>query len=148
MAQKNEIRKVYQRERVTVIIPPQMRFMAVRRIRQAPPEELPQARLAEGFKLIRHVINIDLYDPQGGKQSFETFDPPIEIHVRYTPADQAAAAAHKKPLRLAYFYNNKWVYFTKEKHGFYLQSDPNPENGGEGVVKISRWGDPMIGWGA
>ena len=79
--------------------------------------------------------------------SQETFELPVEIHVRHTKADLAAAATHKKPLRLGYFYNNQWVYFTKEKHGFNLQSDPNPETGGKGIVKISRWGDPMIGWG-
>jgi hypothetical protein len=152
MIEKPELVKVFPNEGVTIIIPPQLSFVLVRQKGFISPVTLKRIPLPEGFNLIRPVINIDLFNPHDHGRLQKTFEPPVEIHVRFTRADLAAAEAYKKTLQLAYLFQDKdrkwhWALFTKENSGFELKCDPNPETGGEGVVKISHWGDPMLVWG-
>ena len=142
MIRKTDFLKEY-KAGVTVTISQQTPYIMVRRLRPIPQKALALIPQPRGFKLIRQVINIELVDLRANKQPVETFEPPIEVHVRYTQKDMAAAGGK---LRLVYLFNNQWFYFAEKNHSR-LISDPNPENGGEGVVTISRWDDPMIGWG-
>ena len=146
MIQKNAQVILYKRQQVSVVIPPELSRLQVRRVKLLPPDIIKKTPLPEGFFLIRPVINIDFYDPHSPKTPLDTFNPPVTIHVRYTQADQAAAAAKNGRLNLAYWDNDQWVIFTPEKHKFRLIPDSD-SRGGEGVVEISRWGDPMIVWG-
>jgi hypothetical protein len=143
----------FPKEGVTVTIPEQLSFIIVRQKSLISPRTLKGIPLPPGFILIRPVINIDLFNPRDHGRLLKTFEPPVEIHVRYTHADLAAAEAHEKTLKLAYLFQDKdrqWhcVLFNKEDDHFKLIPDHNPHDGGEGVVKFSHWGDPMIIWGA
>jgi hypothetical protein len=98
------------------------------------------------FTPIRVVANIVL-EEEGKPGTYLTdLGQSVEIKIRYTKKDKAAADASFKPLALAFWDGNRWVRFV-EKHGFVLLPDPDPEKGGVGKVSITRWGDPPISWG-
>lgn len=99
-----------------------------------------------GFKPIRIIANIVL-EEEGKPGAYLTdLGQSVEIKVRYTKKDKAAADAMNKTLALAFWDGSRWVRFT-QKHGFALQPDSNPEKGGVGKVTITQWADPPIGWG-
>lgn len=99
------------------------------------------------FKPIRAVINLGMeFEDQPGEYPDE-LDQEIEVRIRYTRADRVAAEREGKPLVLAYWNGADWIPFTAEKHGFRLEPDSNPNRGGFGVITISKWGDPPVGWG-
>jgi hypothetical protein len=152
MIPKLNLVKVYKRENVTIIVQWQGTSVVVSRRKLISPAIVRHIPLPDDFSLIRPVINIDLH-LRSSSTPLISFNPPIEMHVRYTRADLAAAREHNKPLRLGYYYEIdknqwQWFFFTQEKHQIEDKPDPNPDNGGEWVVYISHWGDPMIGWGA
>jgi hypothetical protein len=152
MIEKPELVKVFRKEGVTVIVPPQKVAVVVSQRPLISPDIVKQIPLPKGFFLIRPVINFDLHRPRSSTP-ITTFDPPIELHVHFTQADMIAAREHKEGLRLGYYYEIekgqwKWFFFDEKKHRIDVKPDPNPENGGEWVVHISKWGDPMIAWGA
>lgn len=99
------------------------------------------------FKPIRAVLNIGI-EVEGRPGEFpDDLDEMVEIKVRYSPADKTAADREGKPLALGYWNGTAWIRFTAEKHGFVLEPDAIPQRGGFGVITISKWGDPPIGWG-
>lgn len=100
-----------------------------------------------GFQPRRLVINVAVEDEDAPGTHLTEFDPPLELRVRYTKADQDRAQSAGRPLALAFWDGSQWVRFTSEKHQFQLQPDANPQSGGVGSVKISRWGDPPVAWG-
>jgi hypothetical protein len=100
-----------------------------------------------GFQPRRLVINVVVEDEDAPGTYRAEFDPPLELKVRYTKADQDLAQRAGRPLTLAFWDGSQWVRFTRAKHQFELQPDANPQSGGLGSVKISRWGDPPVAWG-
>ena len=100
-----------------------------------------------GFSPGRIVINVGAVDQDDENQVITTFDPPMELRIKYTPADQARASAAGKSLNLG-FYNEdlgRWIEFTQQKHSFRLEPDSSG-NTGVGIVQISHWGDPNVAW--
>lgn len=78
----------------------------------------------------RHVINLVFKDAKG--QVVTAFDPPVELHVTLTPAEQARAS-----VQLVHYHprNRKWQAFAETSRV-----------DGEIVATISEWfDDPGIG---
>lgn len=100
-----------------------------------------------GFQSDRLVINFALEDEDNPGVYLEEFEPPFELRVRYTRGDLEKAQKAGKELRLAFWDGTQWVVFTREKHQFELQASSQGDGGGYGIVRISHWGDPNIGWG-
>ena len=101
-----------------------------------------------GFKPGRLVINFELFDEQNPNQFLTVLDEPFEVRIKYTAADLKRAEKAGVSLQLGVWDGNKWVVFTRQKHNFRLKPNAqNPKSGGEGVIEISRWGDPPIAWG-
>ena len=131
---------------VAVQVPDQKNKVKVRKVRLA----LPALRDMPGgpdFRPGRLVINFELVDDDHPDVVLAEFDPPFELRVRYTQADLKRAKAAEQPLTLAFWDGKSWVPFTQKKHGFELQPDSGPGAGGVGYARISRWGDPAVGWG-
>jgi hypothetical protein len=99
-----------------------------------------------GFIPGRVVFNFQIVDEDDPSKILTAFDPPFELRVRYTKADQKRAQDAGKPLQLAFWNGSEWITFTKEKHQYELEPD-SVGSGGEGVAMISHWGDPNVGWG-
>jgi hypothetical protein len=99
-----------------------------------------------GFQPFRLVINLKLVDAAQPDSEVSVFDPPIEVRVRYTAADVAAAEAAGGRLCLGFWDGKQWIRFTPEKHQFRLEPGASPE-AGWGVVSVSHWGDPTKAWG-
>ena len=132
-------------EGATVNIPDQKRKIGVRKLAMG---SLPSMKPSKGgFQPARLVVNFELYDEDQPDKYLVEFDQPFELKVRYTKADMQRADRDGAPLALGFWDGNTWVRFTAEKHGFLLQPDADPSNGGFGVVSISKWGDPPVGWG-
>ena len=96
----------------------------------------------------RIVINVGAVDQDAEDQVIKAFDPPMELRVKYTRADQDRATAAGKSLTLG-FYNEdlgRWIVFTQQKHKFRLEAASSGQ-GGVGIVEISHWGDPHVAWG-
>jgi hypothetical protein len=103
----------------------------------------------DDFKPARIVANIQIVDDEQGGLLTE-FDPPFELRVAYTAADFQRAQTKNQNLTLGFWDGGRWIAFTSAKHGFHLEpAAPNrPLNaGGFGVVTLSKWGDPPLGWG-
>jgi|WetSurMetagenome_2_1015567.scaffolds.fasta_scaffold1038335_1 hypothetical protein len=132
-------------EGVTVHIPDQKRKINVRKLAMGSLASMKPSK--GGFQPARLVANFELYDEDQPEGFLVEFDQPFELRVRYTKADLQHAERDGAPLALAFWDGTTWVRFTAEKHGFNLQPDADPKNGGFGVVSISRWGDPPVSWG-
>jgi hypothetical protein len=96
---------------------------------------------------IRAVMNLGIEIEGRPGEYPDDLQQSVEIRVRYSADDQAAADRLNKPLVLAYWDGKAWIRFTAEKHGFRLEPDAVPHKGGFGVITITRWGDPPIIWG-
>ena len=135
----------FDEERVTITVPNQ-------KVKKAKAVKLPLGKLDEmkgregGFKPGRLVINFALVDEDNPETILTEFDPPFELRVRYTRGDLERAKKAGKSLELGFWNGDEWVVFTQEKHQFELQPDAQGNAGGYGVVLISHWGDPNIGW--
>jgi hypothetical protein len=135
----------FDEERVTITVPDQ-------KVKKAKAVKLPLGKLDElkgregGFKPGRLVINFALVDEDNPETILTEFDPPFELRVRYTRGDLERAKKAGKSLELGFWNGDEWVVFTQEKHQFELQPDAQGNAGGYGVVLISHWGDPNIGW--
>jgi hypothetical protein len=135
----------FDEERVTITVPDQ-------KVKKAKAVKLPLGKLDEmrgregGFKPGRLVINFALVDEDNPETILTEFDPPFELRVRYTRGDLERAKKAGKSLELGFWNGDEWVVFTQEKHQFELQPDAQENAGGYGVVLISHWGDPNIGW--
>jgi hypothetical protein len=99
-----------------------------------------------GFQPHRVVINVALEDEDNPGEFMEAIDMPFELSIRYTRGDLERAQREGGALRLAFWDGSQWVVFTPEKHSFELQPSAQGD-GGYGVVRISRWGDPNVSWG-
>jgi hypothetical protein len=99
------------------------------------------------FKPIRVVANIVLEEDGKPGEYLTDLEQMVEIKIRYTKADKAAADALNKPLALGFWDGTRWVRFTPEKHGFTLLPDVDLNKGGVGKISISKWGDPPSSWG-
>lgn len=99
------------------------------------------------FKPIRAVINVVLEDENKPGVYLTNLEQAVEIRVRYTAEDKQAADAAGATLALGFWDGKQWVRFTRQKHNFDLIPDPDPRKGGYGIVSITKWGDPPIGWG-
>lgn len=134
-------------EGVVVTVQTQKSGKAVK-IVKFPPKRASEVPATTGvFAPGRLVINVGAVETDNPDQVVATFDPPMELRVRYTWQDLDRAAAAGTDLKLG-FYNEdlgRWVVFTAEKHRFRLDSDPGG-NSGVGIVEISHWGDPQVAW--
>lgn len=139
------LRKEFTQEGVIVNVPGQVRKALVQKLDIPPLESMPA--IPGGFKPFRTVINLKVMDASQPDSELAVFDPPIEVRVRYTHADQKKAGEIGKPLSLGFWDGSQWIRFTPEKHQFRLEPGPSPEAGGWGVVNISHWADPTKGWG-
>jgi hypothetical protein len=131
---------------VSVHVPDQKSGIRVRKVRL----ELPPLRDMPGgpdFQPGRLVVNFELVDDDKPSMVLTEFEPPVELRVRYTRDDLDRARAAEQPLTLAFWDGKVWVPFTRKKHDFELQPYPEPGTGGIGFARISRWGDPAVGWG-
>jgi hypothetical protein len=133
-------------EGVSVHVPQQKSNVRVKKVKLSlgPLRDMPGG---PDFRPGRLVINFELVDDAAPEKVLTEFDPPFELRVRYKKADLDRAASAGRPLTLAFWDGDAWVPFTREKHGFELQPDAKPDKGGIGFARISRWGDPAIGWG-
>jgi len=100
-----------------------------------------------GFQPFRAVTNFRLVYVEQPEREVTTFDPPIEVRIRYYPSDLEKAAVMDKLLRLGFWDGKQWIRFTPEKHQYHLEPAPPPENSGWGVANVSNWGDPTHAWG-
>jgi hypothetical protein len=100
-----------------------------------------------GFVPFRAVIDLNVVDAANLPKKVNKFSPPIEVKVRFTPADLAQAAALGKPLSLGYWDGTQWVRCTPATHGFSLITKTSGKYAGWGIVKFDGWGDPGKGWG-
>lgn len=98
------------------------------------------------FELRRVVIILNVVEAGDPGKTVTQFNPPIELRVQYTQGDLDFAASKERDLALAFWDGGAWVRFTAQKHKFRLESDATL--GDVGVVEISSWIDPPIGWGA
>jgi len=103
--------------------------------------------VAGGFIPSRLVINLKVVDKADPSKIVTTFDPPLEVRVRYTPGDEKDASDKRKLLNLAYWDGKKWVRFTQKDHQFKLENKPTKKYAGWGIVKITHWTDPPKAWG-
>lgn len=129
---------------VTILVPKQEKKTKVVKLAKGKLKDMPGK--VGGFKPGRLVINfaVALFDQPGAY--LEVFDPPIEVEIAYTPADEKRARDAHQPLQLAFWDGEQWVVFTPEKHHFELISKGDGQ-GGVGKVSLSKWGDPPISWG-
>lgn len=111
------------------------------------PKEETMPSVPGGFKPFRLVINLKMVYADRPDVEVNTFDPPIEIRVKFKASDVEAAKAEGKPLSLGFWDGTQWIRFTLEKHQFHLEPASTPNGGGWGVVRISHWGDPPKAWG-
>ena len=132
-------------EGATVTIPDQKRKIGVRKLGLGKLEKMPSIK--GGFQPARLVLNFELFDEDQPDTYLVEFEQPFELKVRYTRADLERAEHEGAALALGFWDGKSWVRFTAEKHGFHLLPDANPAKGGFGVVSISQWGDPPVGWG-
>ncbi len=137
--------KEFKSEGVIVKFPGQAKALKVQRLALPAMESLPV--VPGGFRPFRLVINLRLVDAMQPDTEVSTFDPPIEVRVRYTASDLKRAAAAGGSLCLGFWDGTQWNRFTPEKHQFHLESGASPLDGGWGVVSISQWGDPLKAWG-
>jgi hypothetical protein len=133
---------------VTVTVPPQNNFSDVV-LERLPLEGVPEMESDEEyFKLGRLVINFILYESENPEVILEEFDPPIEVQVKFTPADVEFADVGEKELAFAFWDGNEWIRFTEEKHQFNL--NPLEEDliySGFAQVFIQNWSDPSVAIG-
>ena len=109
-------------------------------------EEFNVIPVEKGFQPKRIVMKIKVEN--GDNNEITDFDPPLELHVRFTPSDvfSAKLAGVDDPV-LAYWDGVGWVEFTQESHNFTLIYDNGSQIEGVGVAKIVKWVDPWIAWG-
>jgi hypothetical protein len=96
------------------------------------------------FTPFRPVIHLRLEDADQPGVEVTQYDPPITIRVRYTAKDVRDAGG--RALILGFWDGTQWVKF-KEKHQFRLEEGKQGQPGGFGVVVLSNWIDPFVGWG-
>lgn len=141
-----ETKKAFSEEGATVTVPEQKDKIKVK-IEKLPKDSLDKMKPKEGgFKPGRVVLNFQIIEADEPAKVLTTFDPPFELRVRYTRADEKRAQDAGVPLELAFWNGSEWVVFTAEKHQFKLEAD-SQGSGGHGTAMISDWGDPNVGWG-
>ena len=131
---------------VEVIIPDQKKVpVDVREVSAPSLEQTPPVHI--GFHPFRIVIGLEYFDPTHENAGVGQFDPPLEVHIRYTAQDLAIATNARRALRLGFWDGTRWLLFTESKHDFRLEPDQAPGTGGWGKVKVKDWNDPPKAWG-
>jgi hypothetical protein len=76
------------------------------------------------------------------------FDPPLELRVKFTKADQDRVADPVKDLKMAFWSEEEdnWVLFTKDKHQYKVVMNKSGK-GGTAIAFIKDWGDPQVAIG-
>jgi len=142
MARKRLTKHIYCRmEDVNVKFPGQAGRISVQRLPM--PADMPA--VPGGFQPIRLVINLKLADTMQPGIDLLKFDPPIELHVRYTTADLAKVT--KEELSLGFWDGKHWIRFTEKGHSFQLKHWEEAKGRGLAIVSISQWGDPPVAVG-
>jgi len=132
--------RMFIKEGVSLMIPYEDATVRVYQLPFASDEEL-----GSEVKIIRKVINIKIVAEMGSRVPITSFDPPIELRVKYTSYDLQEGNGN---LSLAYWDGAKWIRFTPEEHNYLQLPDfpEHPELGGIGLAYISEWADPNIAW--
>ena len=128
---------------ITVLVPEQ-RAVKIKVIELGPiiPGTIPEAD-SSGFKVIRYIVNIVLYNEQD--EPIKTFDPPIEIRVGYNITDVMQSDCDIHRLKLAYWDGDKYVIISDREHDYHILP---PSTGQVAEAKIWSWvGDPPLVWG-
>lgn len=132
-------------EGAAVIVPEQAKKL---RVVKRPLGKLEDMKSKTGrFKPWRVVFNFEMEDEDNPGTFVHEFEAPLELRIRYTPADKKKAEEAGQPLRLGFWDGSDWVVFTGEKHHFEQVEDKGAPSAGELVVQLSRWSDPPIGLG-
>ena len=143
---------------VTVIVPWQGRAVIVQSMPSVPLDQLKSER--DAFKPGGLLMNPEVLDARHPETVLTTFEPPMEIQVKFPNAaiENARQLVRKQKqnekyepttdevvaaLQLGFWDGARWVQFTKEKHKLRFLTTA----GIVGVVSLSKWGDPPIGWG-
>jgi hypothetical protein len=100
--------------------------------------------VAGGFVPIWPVIDLNVVDASNPTKKVNKFSPPIEVKVRFDPAQ---ANALGKSLSLGYWDGTEWIRCTPATHGFTLIIETSGKYAGWGIVKFNAWGDPGMAWG-
>jgi hypothetical protein len=76
------------------------------------------------------------------------FNPPLELRVKFTKADQDRVSDPVKDLKMAFWSEDEdnWVLFTKDKHQYKVEMN-NSGKGGTATAFITHWGDPQVAIG-
>ncbi|NJD59151.1 MAG: hypothetical protein C3F13_02130 [Anaerolineales bacterium] len=102
----------------------------------------------DGFEPFRPVIDLNVVKIASPATKVNRFTPPIEVKVRFTPADLAAAEARGKSLCLGYWDGTAWIRCTPPAvRGFQMIYEPRGKYAGWGIVTFDGWGDPGKAWG-
>lgn len=136
----------FDEEGVTFIFPPELDDIFVLR------KDLYKPPTKGGFEAKRPIINVKLFRIQNGKAlPITTFKPSFQIEIHYKESDD------KDGKECAFWIESTetWVKFTEKDHGFIPEKyDPKKHKKkikdkykGIGVVSISEWPDPVMGWG-
>ncbi len=133
--------KNYRIEGVIVNIPGQPKPIRVKRL----PLHIimPKHTMLPGFQPFRLVINLKMVEAAKPANIVTTFNPPIEIKVRFTAADYAAAISTSGKLKMGYWDGNTWTDCKVS-----IESKRSPDKGGWLVTKIAHWMDPTLALGS
>lgn len=132
---------------VKVTIPTQKNLRDVV-LEEIPLEGVPAMDAEEEyFKLGRLVINFVLHESGNPEELISEFDPPIELQINYTRADEEFADVGEKELGFAFWDGEKWIRFTEEKHQFARYPLDDQRWAGYGLAIIQNLGDPTIAIG-
>ena len=100
------------------------------------------------FKPGRLILNFAGEDEDHPGTYLTTFDPPLELRVKFKKADQDRAAAAGSDLKMAFWseQENNWVLFTAAKHQFRVELNASGK-GGTAIAFVTHWGDPQVAIG-
>jgi hypothetical protein len=101
------------------------------------PEAWPETPTV--FQPVELVINFEVREgPEESPGSVvHYFSPPLLLRVEIPPGLEPEV---RRKLKLAFWRDNRWVPFTKEKHHFQMHSH-------FATAVIQDWGDPTVAWG-
>jgi hypothetical protein len=100
------------------------------------------------FMPIRAVIDLNVVDAAEPTTKINHFTPPIEVKVRFTPADVTAAEALDKTLSLGYWDGTTWIRCTPPAvQSIQMIYKPEGKYAGWGIVTFDGWSDPGKAWG-
>ena len=134
-------------EKASVDVKPQKSGKRVKVVKLTSKKMSEVPERAGVFKPGRLIMNFAGEDEDRPGTFLTHFDPPLELRVKFTRADQDRVP-EGEDLKMAFWSEDQknWVLFTAAKHQFELQFNPSG-NGGTAVAFITHWGDPQIAIG-